>query len=118
MDVMAQRRATIVKETRLRFMTTSITVRFRSDKSVRNMDRRWHPSARRDPLLIGLKLDAKLVVVDPQVAVLATHDGLRHDCLHILRQHTDVSPVAAVVDKAIVAKAVSEMAEKYDIVLE
>lgn len=83
-----------------------------------NRDSGRHPSARRNPLVIGLKLDANLVVVDPQVAVLTTHDGLRHSCLHFLRHHTDVSSIAAIIAEAIVAKAVGEMAEKDNIVLE
>ena len=52
------------------------------------------------------------------MAVLATHHSLRHDWLHILRDHADIGLVAAVVAKAIVAQAVSEMAEKNDIVLQ
>ena len=69
-------------------------------------------------MLVSLKLDPKLVVIDSQVAVLATHNCLRHDLLHFLRHHADVSSIAAVIAEAIEADAVAELAEKNDIVLE
>ena len=69
-------------------------------------------------MLIRLKLDAKLVIENAQGSVVVTYDGLRHDRLHFLRHHADIHAVAAVIAEAIVAEAVSEMAEKNDIVLE
>jgi hypothetical protein len=69
-------------------------------------------------MLICLKLDAELVVEDPQVAVVVAYHGLRHDRLHFLRYHADVCAVAAIITEAIVTQAVLEIAEKDDIVLE
>lgn len=86
--------------------------------SVRNRDPDWHPGARRDPLLISLEFDAKLVIEDSQVAVVVTHDGLRHHGLHFLRHYADIGSVAAVIAESIEADAVGEMPEKLDIVLE
>ena len=68
--------------------------------------------ARRDPLPVGLKSQAELVVVDPQVSVPAAHDCLRHDFLHFLRQYADIDLVRAVVGKPIKPEAVVETTEK------
>src|SRR5262245_13653155 len=77
-----------------------------------------NPCARRQPLLVGLELDAEPVIEDPQVAVAAAHDRFRHDALHLLRHHADIGLVAAVVAEAIEAEAVVEPAEQRDVVLE
>src|SRR5262245_35949732 len=77
-----------------------------------------NPCARRQPLLVGLELDAEPVIEDPQVAVAAAHDRFRHDALHLLRHHADIGLVAAVVAEAIEAEAVVETAEQRDVVLE
>src|SRR5262245_3879400 len=69
-------------------------------------------------MLVGLKLDPELFIVDSQVAVAAAHNGARHDRLHLLRHHADIGPVAAVVAEAIITDAVAEMAEQNDIMLE
>lgn len=82
------------------------------------MDIGRHASARRDPLFVGLELDAELVVEDPQIAVAATDDGVGHHLLHFLRHYADVGAVAAVIAEAIIAKAVGEMAEEDDIMLQ
>ena len=77
-----------------------------------------HPSARRDPLLVSLELDAEPVVEDPQISVLITHNRLWHDHLHFLRHHPDIGAIAAVITETIVADAVGEMAKQNDVVLE
>ena len=64
-------------------------------------------SAGDNPLLVGLKLDAYLVVEDPQVAIPSLRDCVRRNQLHILRHHADVGLVAAVIAKAIEADAVA-----------
>jgi hypothetical protein len=71
-----------------------------------------------NPLLVGLKLDAHLVVEDPQVAILTPGDCIRLNRLHILRHNTDISFVAAVIAEAIEANAVGKVTEKNNIVLE
>src|SRR5262245_32211935 len=77
-----------------------------------------NPRARRDPLVVGLKVETELFVVDPQIAVAAANDRRRHDRLHLLRHDTDISPVAAVIGKAIEPKAVLEMADQGDVLFE
>jgi len=56
--------------------------------------------------------------VHPEGAVPAAADRIRHDDLHLLRHHADIGLVAAVVAEAIEAKAVVELTEKSDVVLE
>src|SRR5215813_739430 len=77
-----------------------------------------NPRASRQPLFVGLELDAKLVVEDPQIAVAAAHDRFRHHVLHLLRHHADIGPATAVVAETIEAEAVVKMAEQRDVVLE
>src|SRR5947207_15927211 len=74
-------------------------------------------SARRGPLVVGLELQAELVVEDPQIAVAAAQYRRGHDCLDFLRHHADIGVVAAVVAEAVEAEAVIEVAEKRDVVL-
>jgi hypothetical protein len=90
----------------------------RVDISVRNRNADWHLRASGNPLLVSLKLDAYLVVEDPQIAILALRDCVRLNPLHILRHNTDIGFVAAIVAEAIEANAVGKMTEKNDIVLE
>jgi hypothetical protein len=90
----------------------------RVDISVRNRNADWHLCARGNPLLVSLKLDAYLVVEDPQVAILPPRHCVRLNQLHILRHHADVSSIAAIIAEAIVAKAVGEMAEENNVVFE
>src|SRR5713101_8419177 len=78
----------------------------------------WDMSARRGPLVVGLELHAELVVEDPQIPVAAAQYRRGHDCLDFLRHHADIGLVAAVVGEAVEAKAVIEVAEKGDVVLE
>ena len=74
--------------------------------------------ARREPLVIGLVLQADLVVKHPQIAVPAAHDRFRHDRLNLLRHDADVGLVAADIAEAIKAQTVIKVAEKADAVLE
>src|SRR5882724_4530199 len=74
-------------------------------------------SARRGPLVVGLELQAELVVEDTQIAVAAAQYRRGHDCLDFLRHHADIGLVAAVVAEAVEAEAVIEVAEKRDVVL-
>src|SRR5262249_49684141 len=79
---------------------------------------RRHPCARCDPPLVGLELEAELLVEDPQVAVATAHDRTRRD-----RQHVRANPAyVAVADRergeAEEAEAVGEMAAGLEVVLE
>src|SRR5258706_16249600 len=74
-------------------------------------------SARRGPLVVGLELQAELVVEDPQIAVAAAQYRGGHDFLDFLRHHADISLVAAVVGEAGEAEGVVEVAEKRDVLL-
>jgi hypothetical protein len=78
---------------------------------------RRDPSARRDPLVVSLKFQPGLVVIDPQVAVPTAHDRLRDNPLHLLRDNSDIGFFASIINEAIEAKAVVEMAEQDDLVL-
>jgi hypothetical protein len=77
-----------------------------------------HASARRDPLVVGLKFDAKLVVEDTQIAVAIARNRLRPNRLYFLCHYADISAVAVVVAKAIVAEAVGKIAKQSDVMLE
>src|SRR5947209_3096489 len=74
--------------------------------------------AGREPLIVGLELQAELVIEHPQRAVAAAHDRIGHYSLHFLRHHADIGLVAAIVAEAIEAEAVVEMAKERDVVLE
>src|SRR5262245_47537657 len=76
------------------------------------------PCARCDPPLVGLQLQAELVIEDHKVAVPTSLDRLRHDRLHLLRHEADIGLVAAVIAEAIEPKPVVEVAEEDDVVLE
>src|SRR5262249_59883760 len=78
----------------------------------------WQSRTRCNPLFVGLELDAQPVVEHAQRAIAIVYNGFRHDRLHFLRNHADIGTIAAVVAEAIVAKAVRQVAEKNDIVLE
>src|SRR5437016_10677047 len=71
-----------------------------------------------EPLIVGLELQAELVIEHPQRAVAAAHDRIGHYSLHFLRHHADIGLVAAIVAEAIEAEAVVEMAKERDVVLE
>src|SRR6185503_14414028 len=70
------------------------------------------------PLVVGVEWQAKLVVVDTQVAVVTADDSIRPHGLNFLRHYADITLVAAVVAEAIEAEAIVEMPEQDDMVLE
>src|SRR5580692_11553295 len=74
--------------------------------------------AGRDPGVISFEFHAELVVMDPQIAISAAGDCRRHDRLHVLRQHADISDAAAVIDETVEADAVVETPEQRDVVLQ
>ena len=65
-----------------------------------------------------MDLHARLVVEDPQISVLPAHDRFRPDDLHLLRHHADIGPVATVITEPIKSKAIVEMTDQTDVVLE
>jgi len=75
-------------------------------------------SARRYPVLVSLKLDAKFVVEDPQVAIPSSGDGFRRNRLNLLSHHANICPVTPVIAEAIKTDAIGEIAEKDDVVFE
>src|SRR5690242_4814219 len=80
--------------------------------------RHRHTGTRRNPMLVGLELDAEPVVEDAQCTIAITHHRLRHDRLHFLCHHADIWTVAAVVAEAVIAETIGKMTEQDDIVLE
>lgn len=69
-------------------------------------------------MLVSLKLDSDLFVIDAQVSIAVANDRLRHHLLHFLGNHADIGTIAAVITEAIVAEAVGEMAEQDDVVFD
>src|SRR5580658_10444433 len=74
--------------------------------------------AARYPLVVGLEGQPKPVVGNAHIAVRAARYRFRHHGPHLLRHHPDIGGVAAVVDEAIIAEAVVEPPEQYDVMLE
>src|ERR1700722_11339344 len=74
--------------------------------------------AARHPLVVSLKRQSKPVVGNAHIAVRAARYRFRHHGPHLLRHYPDICGVAAVVDEAIIAKAVVEPPEQYDVMLE
>ncbi len=68
-------------------------------------------------MVVSLKFQTDLVVKDPQVAVSTAHDRLRDNPLRLLRDKSDMGFFASIINEAIEAKAVVEMAEQDDLVL-
>jgi hypothetical protein len=60
----------------------------------------------RKPIAIAAELKTELLVEDPEIAVTASRHGLRHHRLHLLRDHADVSLVAAEIAEPIVAETI------------
>src|ERR1700722_2764006 len=74
--------------------------------------------ATRHPLVVGLERQPKPVVGNAHIAVRAVRYRFGRHGPHLLRHHPDIGGVAAVVDEAIIAKAVVEPPEQYDVMLE
>ena len=71
-----------------------------------------------DPLIIALELQAKLLVVDPEIAVGAACYHRGHHLLHFLRHDPNVYLSAAVVAETVQAEPVVQAINKDDVVLE
>ena len=69
-------------------------------------------------MLVCLEGQAKYLVRDSEIAVAAPDNCRGPDCLHLLGHDTDIGGVAAMKGEAIEAKAIVELAEKDDVVLE
>src|SRR5262245_49607647 len=76
----------------------------------------WDPCSRGNPPVVGLEVEPKLVVADPQVSVRTAVDRRRHDFLHVLRHHPNVGLRAAIVDEPIEAETVVEITQQSDVV--
>src|ERR1700761_4476967 len=63
-------------------------------------------------------MQSELFVKNPQIAVAIASDGIRPQGADFLRDDSDVSFLAAVIGKAVVAEAVVEPAEQHDIMLQ
>ena len=56
--------------------------------------------------------------MDPQVAVAAALDRLRHDVSDFLCQHTDIGLIGPIIGKTVKSQAVVETTQKDNVVLE
>ena len=72
----------------------------------------------RDPLIVCLEAQAKLLVRDTEIAIAATDNRRWPDCLYLLRHDADIGRAAAIVSEAIEAKTIVEMTQKNDVMLE
>src|ERR1043165_7158568 len=70
------------------------------------------------PLIVGLEAHPQPVVVHAQDALIIAAHGIRPYELHLLRNHADISLVAAVVAEAVESKPVVETAEIRNVVLD
>src|SRR5262249_17030842 len=86
--------------------------------SVRQQRAGRHACAGGKPLPVGLERHADPVVENPEIASASAHHCFGHHRLHLLRHHTHIGAVAAVVGEAIEAEAVVEVAQQGDVVLE
>ena len=66
-------------------------------------------SARFDPLLVGLELDAKTLVAHPQIPVGATQNRVRYYWLHFLSDYADVRRRAVVIAETVETQPVVEL---------
>src|SRR5215470_13919106 len=93
---------------------------FRSARnfSVQRTLPRGHARSGCKPLLVALKFQPELVVGNSKIPVPTVHDHVRPDHSDFLRHHTDIRVLFAVIDETVKAKAIVEMAEQRDVVLE
>src|ERR1700716_242480 len=69
-----------------------------------------YPRSRRDlraggePVPIGAELQSELFIVDAEIAVAAARHRLRHQPLHFLRHHPDISLAAAEIAETVIAE--------------
>src|ERR1700759_415423 len=71
-----------------------------------------------EPVPVSLERHPDLFVIDAQVAVATSRDCLWSHSLHFLGDDADIGLVAAEIAEAIEAKAIVEMAEQHDVVLQ
>src|SRR3954454_23903446 len=71
-----------------------------------------------EPIAIAAECQPKLLVVDPQVAVASACHRIGYHVHHLLRHHADIGLPTAEIAEAIIAKAVGEMAEQDDVMLQ
>jgi len=71
-----------------------------------------------DPVLVTLKLQAELAIVDSQITVRATFDRLGCHLPNFLCDHADIGFMPAVIYKTVNAEPIIEAADKDDIMLE
>src|SRR3954466_5657649 len=69
-------------------------------------------------MLVAFEVDPELAVAHAQITVLAAHHRVGPYRLHLLGDHADVGAGAAVVDEAVEAETVLEMAEQRDVMLQ
>src|SRR3974377_1075951 len=74
--------------------------------------------SRSQPMIVALKFHAELLVVHQQIAVAAPRHRSRHNPFDLLGHDADIGLIAAVVAEAIEAKAVVQITEKNDVVLQ
>ena len=75
-------------------------------------------SARRVPLIVALKFQPELTVIYPQIAITAASHRFWCDLGNLLGDHPDIGRVAAIIAEAIEAKAIVQIADKNDVMLE
>ena len=78
----------------------------------------WDLRAARNPIVIAAEFETEFVVVNPQIAVAAARHGIRHHCLHLLRDHANIGLVAAEITEPIVAETVPEITKQHNVVLQ
>src|SRR3954467_8691233 len=93
--------------------STSLLAHRPSQRLVRGRD--WYLCAGCNPIFVGLELQSELLVENSQIAITTAHHCFGHDRLHLLRDDPDVDFVIAVINEAIEANAVVEMADKHNV---
>src|SRR4051812_34333845 len=100
------------------FVRVAIMIMLSSSQLLMGPSGGGNARARSDPLIVGLELDAELIVPNAQIAVVGADHCIRSDELRLLRHDADIGLVAAVVAEGIDPKAFVEMTEQHDVVLQ
>jgi hypothetical protein len=69
-------------------------------------------------LIVALKFQPELTVIYPQIAITAASHRFWCDLRNLLGDHPDIGRVAAIIAEAIEAKAIVQIADKSDVMLE
>jgi hypothetical protein len=69
-------------------------------------------------LVVALKFQPELTVIHPQIAITAASHRFWCDLGDLLGDHPDIGRVAAIIAEAIEAKAIVQIADKNDVMLE